>query len=316
MTWPPPSTCPASSVTRAGQRDTAAVEQRHPVAHALHLVEMVRGQQDRGAVGLERADHVEKFLRRVRVERGGRLVEDGDARPLHQDLGEPEPLAHALREGADPRRARHRPSPTRSSASANRSSISRRDKPGEPPGVGEVVARRQPVVKADLVGQIADPALHFERLAQRVEAGDLGAPAGRLGQPEQHQDRRRLARAVGPEDADDLAGADLEIDVVDRERRAVALGQRPRAAADRHQSAPAIAASPRPAQRRPKRATAKTTTRSAMAMIPIADRAPQGRGQHGDAEIGRFGQPARGAGADRRLVVAGDRALATGSASP
>ena len=97
--------------------------------------------------------------------------------------------------------------------------------PGEPRGIGEVVARRQPVVKADLVGQVADPALDLERIAQRVEAGDLGAPAGRLGQAEQHQDRRRLARAVGPEDADDLAGADLEIDMVDREVGAVALGQ-------------------------------------------------------------------------------------------
>src|SRR5579863_3197237 len=28
---------------RAGQRDAAAVEQRHPVAHALHLVEVMRG---------------------------------------------------------------------------------------------------------------------------------------------------------------------------------------------------------------------------------------------------------------------------------
>src|SRR5438552_1128437 len=38
---------------------------------------------------------------------------------------------------------------------------------------------------------------------------------------------------------------------------------------------------------------------------PDADRAPQGRGQHGDAEIGRFGEPAGGAGAERRLVIAG-----------
>src|SRR5438105_2933564 len=38
-----------------------------------------------------------------------------------------------------------------------------------------------------------------------------------------------------------------------------------------------------------------------------ADRAPQGRGQHGDAEIRRFREAAGGAGADRRLVVAGDR---------
>src|ERR1700730_16578367 len=40
-----------------------------------------------------------------------------------------------------------------------------------------------------------------------------------------------------------------------------------------------------------------------------ADCAPQRRGQYRDAEIRRFGKPAGGAGADRRLVVAGDGAF-------
>src|SRR4051794_1255114 len=35
---------------RTGERDAAAVEQRHPVAHALHLVEMMRRQQHGSAV--------------------------------------------------------------------------------------------------------------------------------------------------------------------------------------------------------------------------------------------------------------------------
>ena len=101
--------------------------------------------------------------------------------------------------------------------------------PGKAPGIGEVVARREVIVKTDLIGQVADPALDFERLAQRIEAGNQGMTAGRLGQPQQHQDRRRLARPVGPEDADDLTGADLDVDAVDRESCAVTLGQRLRA---------------------------------------------------------------------------------------
>src|SRR5258706_2969837 len=40
-----------------------------------------------------------------------------------------------------------------------------------------------------------------------------------------------------------------------------------------------------------------------------ADRAPQRRGQYRDAEIRRFGKPAGGAGADCRLVIAGDGAF-------
>src|SRR6266567_58895 len=73
-----------------------------PLAERLHLVEMVRRQKDRGPVGFEPADHLEEFLRRMRVERGRRLVEDRHARALHQDLGEPQALAHALRKRADP----------------------------------------------------------------------------------------------------------------------------------------------------------------------------------------------------------------------
>ena len=207
----------------------------------------------------------------MRVERGGRLVEDRDLRPLHQDLGEPEALAHALREGADPRPADiGEPDPFERCGKARVDLVARQS--GEPGGIGQVVARRKPVVEADLVGQVADPPLDFERLAQRVEPGDLGASAGRLGEAEQHQDRRRLARAVRAEDADDLAGADLEIDMVDRQRGAVALGQPRRP--DHHLARHIAVLNPRRhcsvGQRRPKRATANTTTKSAIAMMPIA----------------------------------------------
>ena len=43
----------------------------------------------------------QQFDAGLRVEAVGRLVEDGDARVLHHDLGEPQPLAHAAREGRD-----------------------------------------------------------------------------------------------------------------------------------------------------------------------------------------------------------------------
>ena len=160
----------------------------------------------------------------MRVEGGGRLIEDRNARPLHQHLGKAEPLPHALRERAHPG--------VRDGAEAD--ALHRLGKAGvdllarqagEASGIGEIVERREPVIEADLVWQIADPALHLERIAQRIKTGDLGASLGRLSEAEQHQDRCRLARAVGAENADDLAGADFEIDVVDRDIRAVTLGQ-------------------------------------------------------------------------------------------
>src|SRR5215472_15122098 len=81
----------------AGEGNAAAVEERDPVTHALHLVKMVRGQQHSGPVGFETADHFEKFVGRMRIESCRRLVEDRDLRLFHQDLGKTETLAHAAR---------------------------------------------------------------------------------------------------------------------------------------------------------------------------------------------------------------------------
>ena len=91
----------ASSGTAAQQHDAAGLEQRDAIAHALHLIEQVRGQQHGDALVLELLDQVEELERRLRIEAGGRLVENGDLGALHHDLGKPEPLAHAAREGRD-----------------------------------------------------------------------------------------------------------------------------------------------------------------------------------------------------------------------
>ena len=91
--------------------------------------------------------------------------------------------------------------------------------------VAQVLATGQPAVEAHRVGQVADPALDQARLALRVEAHHPGLAARRLGQAEEHQDRRRLAGAVLAEQAEDLAPADDQVEVVDRGERPVALGQ-------------------------------------------------------------------------------------------
>ena len=82
-----------------------------------------------------------------------------------------------------------------------------------------------PAVEADRVGQVADPALDLARLPGRIEPHDRGLAGGRLGQAEEHEDRRRLARAVLAEQPEDLAREDLEVEPVDRRQRAVLLGQ-------------------------------------------------------------------------------------------
>ncbi len=60
-----------------------------------------------------------------------------------------------------------------------------------------------------------------------IVAQDPDHATGRLGEPEQHQDGRRLAGAVRAQQPEHLAGLDREVEVVDGRDRAVLLGQAP-----------------------------------------------------------------------------------------
>ena len=72
-----------------------------------------------------------------------------------------------------------------------------------------------------------DPDARLERVgpARDVEAQDDRLAAVGRAQTLEDLDRRRLARAVRPEQAKDLAGRDIEIDPVDRSGVAVALDE-------------------------------------------------------------------------------------------
>ena len=61
-----------------------------------------------------------------------------------------------------------------------------------------------------------DPAQELALPLRRRVAEHARLARRRVQQPRQHLERRRLAGAVGPEEADDLAARDLEADAVDR----------------------------------------------------------------------------------------------------
>ena len=122
-------------------------------------------------------------------------------------------------------------------------------------GVGEVFDRGHAVVEADGVGQIADPALDRERLAHGVAPHHPHLAVRDVGEAEHHQDGRGLAGAVRPQQAERLAPQDVEIDAVDDDARAVALGEAPRGDDGL-------------AHRRPNLATAPTISSSAAPMTP------------------------------------------------
>ena len=96
--------------------------------------------------------------------------------------------------------------------------VQRRDEAQEL-GAGELV------VDERAVGDEAHPRLRLARLPLQVVAADLDHAARRLEDAGDHAQRRRLAGAVGAEEAEQLARRHLEIDAVDGGEAAVALGQ-------------------------------------------------------------------------------------------
>ena len=130
----------------------------------------------------------------------------------------PREYVSALRSAASVRR-------TSASSSSIRASASVAGEAVELGRVAQVLAAGHAAVEPDVVGQVADLALDAQRLAGRVEAHDADDAPGRLGQAEQHQDGRRLAGAVGPEQAEHLAGPDREVERLDGGEVAVLLGQ-------------------------------------------------------------------------------------------
>jgi hypothetical protein len=102
-----------------------------------------------------------------------------------------------------------------------------------------MVAARAPRVKIGGLEHRADPQRRLAQLGiELVE--DERAATRRHRQAEQHPQSRRLARAVGAQEARDRARVELERQVLDRHQLAEALRQRLRANDRRH----ALIASP------------------------------------------------------------------------
>ena len=87
----------------------------------------------------------------------------------------------------------------------------------------EVLTAGRLAVDARLLRDVADRPPHAVRLADDVVAGDERAAGIRLRQRRQDPHRRRLPRAVRPEQAEDLACAHREGDAGERPDGSVAL---------------------------------------------------------------------------------------------
>ena len=160
------------------------------------------------------------------VEEGGRLVEQEHPRLLGQRAGEEDPPPLAAGEGVDPpvgevgevaggQRPLHRAQVV--AAGDGQQPLVRR------PAHHDRLAHREGPVEPRLLGdEGADPGHLAARRGGRVEAAQPDRAGLRREQPGHQADERRLAGAVGAEQADELALAGREGDAVHRGARAVA----------------------------------------------------------------------------------------------
>ena len=157
----------------------------------------------------------------LRVETVRRLVEHEQLGPAEQRPGDAEPLAHALRVRLD--------------LAVDRVAEAGDRERAVDVGIGEAVAARLPVGLE--VGDAGEVGHERRVLDHRADAPQLRAPrphvlaeearlaAVGVDETDEHAQRRRLAGAVRAEQAADLARADGEVEVVDGEHGAVALGE-------------------------------------------------------------------------------------------
>ena len=88
-------------VRRAGSDNAAVVDDHHLAGQTIRLLEVLRGEQDVGAIGDEFADGVPQLDAAARVEAGRRLVEQQQPRPPDEAGSEVEAATHPAGVRAD-----------------------------------------------------------------------------------------------------------------------------------------------------------------------------------------------------------------------
>src|SRR4029453_1762847 len=92
----------------------------------------------------------------------------------------------------------------------------------------EVLRRRQVGVQVRLFGYVADSPLTANRILGHADAVEMEQSGARLEEADDHVDGRALTRSIRPQVAEDFPAADLEADLVDREKAAVPPREPPR----------------------------------------------------------------------------------------
>ncbi len=204
--------------------DAARVHDRRAIAQLLRLLEVVRGDHDRAALGRDRADHVPQVASRLRVEAGRRLVEEDDLGLVHEREGDREPLLLAAGELAC-ERARLRLEPDRLEQPLDALAARGARRTGR--RRARAARSRRGCRRARSSAAARRSALHAARIGPDGPAEDLDRAAVGPRQALDHLEGRRLACAVRTEDPERLAGLHGQVDAAHGLELAVRLRQAP-----------------------------------------------------------------------------------------
>src|SRR5258707_13220761 len=89
----------------------------------------------------------------------------------------------------------------------------------------EKLAALQPAVEPRVLVQVAQAPAQLGLVHPDIDPGDRRATRRRSGQPGQYPDRRRLARAVGTEQAEDRSLGNVQVEAVEGKDGAEVLRQ-------------------------------------------------------------------------------------------
>ena len=208
----------------------------------------MRGEEDRGAqIGPQAGDVLPQVAPALRVQAGGRLVQEDQRRPVHQperDL-QPPPLPAGQRLDQpllEPGQLKLpgqqlRPLPRLGGADAVQRRLVQQFLDDQAGRVG--TAHRL----ADGLRHVTDLLAHVERVRQQIGARHRGRPRGGPEQRGQHAQGRGLPRTVRPEETDDFPFADGQVHAPDRLDRAFTALERSRQPSrldDRHACQPSV----------------------------------------------------------------------------
>ena len=167
-------------------------------------------------------DELPRFDNLLGVEACGRLVENQHVRVVNDRLREPDPLAVAFGEfRAQP--VRHVVDSSALHYRLNPLPTFRGRHPFDLRHKGEVFDHAHVGIKRRRFRQIPGPAFGLDWLIENVEAGDNRLALGWRDKAGEDAHRRRLAGAVGPQEAEDFAALHAEADVLDGRHAPVAL---------------------------------------------------------------------------------------------